>query len=97
MTKKPHKAISALMVYSSFVAPKPTKKQLNKFYSAAETSDKADGRNIQVLTISSMKNYRDRFIDLNTFLKKGQKFLFIMKIKRNGGLSRIHQSVSVGS
>lgn len=72
MSRKPHKAISALMVYSAFLAPHPTRKQLDKFYTAAETTQ-VESDDLPVRTSKRMASYKDRWTDLNTFLEKGTK------------------------
>jgi hypothetical protein len=82
MTKKPHKAISALMVYSSFLAPYPTKKQLEKFYSAAETNE-VHVSHVPVRFSKRMSSYQDRWTDLNTFLEKGTRVPVYHEAKRS--------------
>jgi hypothetical protein len=72
MSRKPHKAISALMVYTAFLAPHPTRKQLDKFYHAAETADVRVSYS-KTPFIEGLNKYKDRFTDLNTFLEKSTK------------------------
>jgi hypothetical protein len=82
MTRKPQKAISALMVYTSFLAPKATKAQIDKFYQAAETKDVEWDRTLKFTKLTGLDQYKDRFTDLNTFLEKGTRVPVYREAKR---------------